>query len=197
MAMACRLAPRTRSLRTERLHLRIPGLSQRHSITPASVPPALQSPLPCCTTSEYTGYTQLFSHPDNTVRLRYGEVVDGEHGRVLFGSSGPVSHDTQARRVGRVSPGCPRTLVDSERILTQLRLEGYEVVPSYEDADVVLVSTCGFIDSALAYSPPKCSRTESTSSRRSNRQFTSIGSKWRPALSRMNARVCSRGQAGL
>ncbi len=58
------------------------------------------------------------------------------------------SHDTQARRVGMVSLGCPKALVDSERILTQLRLEGYEVVPSYEDADVVVVNTCGFIDSA-------------------------------------------------
>jgi ribosomal protein S12 methylthiotransferase len=51
-------------------------------------------------------------------------------------------------RVGFVSLGCPKALVDSERILTQLRLDGYEVVPTYEDADVVVVNTCGFIDSA-------------------------------------------------
>lgn len=51
-------------------------------------------------------------------------------------------------RVGFVSLGCPKALVDSERILTQLRLEGYDVVPSYEDADIVVVNTCGFIDSA-------------------------------------------------
>lgn len=54
----------------------------------------------------------------------------------------------QAQKVGFVSLGCPKALVDSERILTQLRLDGYEVVPSYDDADVVVVNTCGFIDSA-------------------------------------------------
>lgn len=51
-------------------------------------------------------------------------------------------------KVGFVSLGCPKALVDSERILTQLRLDGYEVVSSYEDADVVVVNTCGFIDAA-------------------------------------------------
>lgn len=51
-------------------------------------------------------------------------------------------------KVGFVSLGCPKALVDSERILTQLKVDGYEVVPSYEDADVVVVNTCGFIDSA-------------------------------------------------
>jgi ribosomal protein S12 methylthiotransferase len=50
--------------------------------------------------------------------------------------------------VGFVSLGCPKALVDSERILTQLKLEGYDVVPTYEAADVVVVNTCGFIDSA-------------------------------------------------
>jgi ribosomal protein S12 methylthiotransferase len=51
-------------------------------------------------------------------------------------------------KVGFVSLGCPKALVDSERILTQLRLEGYDIVPTYQDADVVVVNTCGFIDSA-------------------------------------------------
>lgn len=51
-------------------------------------------------------------------------------------------------KVGFVSLGCPKALVDSERILTQLRMDGYDVVPSYDDADVVVVNTCGFIDSA-------------------------------------------------
>jgi ribosomal protein S12 methylthiotransferase len=51
-------------------------------------------------------------------------------------------------KVGFVSLGCPKALVDSERILTQLRLDGYEVAPDYEDAGVVIVNTCGFIDSA-------------------------------------------------
>ncbi len=50
--------------------------------------------------------------------------------------------------VGFVSLGCPKALVDSERILTQLRTEGYQVVPDYDGADVVVVNTCGFIDSA-------------------------------------------------
>lgn len=52
-------------------------------------------------------------------------------------------------KVGFVSLGCPKNTVDSERILTQLRAEGYDIVPSYHDADVVIVNTCGFIDSAV------------------------------------------------
>lgn len=55
----------------------------------------------------------------------------------------------QNPKVGFVSLGCPKALVDSERILTQLRVEGYNIVPSYDDADVVVVNTCGFIDSAV------------------------------------------------
>jgi ribosomal protein S12 methylthiotransferase len=54
-----------------------------------------------------------------------------------------------APKVGFVSLGCPKALVDSERILTQLRVEGYRIVPSYDDADVVVVNTCGFIDAAV------------------------------------------------
>ena len=54
-----------------------------------------------------------------------------------------------APRVGFVSLGCPKALVDSERILTQLRAEGYVTSPSYDKADVVLVNTCGFIESAV------------------------------------------------
>jgi ribosomal protein S12 methylthiotransferase len=50
--------------------------------------------------------------------------------------------------VGFISLGCPKALVDSERILSQLRLDGYDLVPSYENADVVVVNTCGFLDSA-------------------------------------------------
>lgn len=53
-----------------------------------------------------------------------------------------------APKVGFVSLGCPKALVDSERILTKLRACGYEVAPSYDGADVVVVNTCGFIDSA-------------------------------------------------
>ncbi|MDD1607606.1 MAG: 30S ribosomal protein S12 methylthiotransferase RimO, partial [Methylococcaceae bacterium] len=51
--------------------------------------------------------------------------------------------------VGFISLGCPKALVDSEKILTQLRLEGYEVSPSYQSADLVVVNTCGFIDAAV------------------------------------------------
>jgi ribosomal protein S12 methylthiotransferase len=51
-------------------------------------------------------------------------------------------------KIGFVSLGCPKALVDSERILTQLRQDGYDLVPTYADADVVVVNTCGFIDSA-------------------------------------------------
>ena len=52
------------------------------------------------------------------------------------------------RKVGFVSLGCPKALVDSERILTQLKIDGYDIVPTYEDAEIVVVNTCGFIDSA-------------------------------------------------
>ncbi len=55
-------------------------------------------------------------------------------------------------QVGFVSLGCPKALVDSERILTQLRLEGYAITNTYAGADVVVVNTCGFIDSAKAES---------------------------------------------
>jgi ribosomal protein S12 methylthiotransferase len=58
----------------------------------------------------------------------------------------------QQPKVGFVSLGCPKALVDSERILTQLRVEGYDLVQRYDDADVVVVNTCGFIDSAVAES---------------------------------------------
>jgi len=51
-------------------------------------------------------------------------------------------------KVGMVSLGCPKALVDSERILTRLRADGYAMVPDYDGADVVLVNTCGFLDSA-------------------------------------------------
>lgn len=52
-------------------------------------------------------------------------------------------------KVGFVSLGCPKNLVDSERILTQLKSDGYQIVSSYNDAELVIVNTCGFIDSAV------------------------------------------------
>ena len=65
--------------------------------------------------------------------------------KILFYNS---SMKDTPNKVGFVSLGCPKALVDSERILTQLKLDGYDIVPSYENADVVVVNTCGFIDSA-------------------------------------------------
>jgi ribosomal protein S12 methylthiotransferase len=59
---------------------------------------------------------------------------------------------SESPKVGFVSLGCPKALVDSERILTQLRLDGYRITNEYEDASVVVVNTCGFIDSARAES---------------------------------------------
>jgi ribosomal protein S12 methylthiotransferase len=55
---------------------------------------------------------------------------------------------SSSNKVGFVSLGCPKALVDSERILTKLKSDGYDIVPSYDDADLVVVNTCGFIDSA-------------------------------------------------
>jgi len=55
---------------------------------------------------------------------------------------------SQPAKVGIVSLGCPKALVDSERIITKLRSEGYAISGAYDDADVVLVNTCGFLDSA-------------------------------------------------
>jgi ribosomal protein S12 methylthiotransferase len=69
------------------------------------------------------------------------------------GKSKPAkSTAAQGGKVGFVSLGCPKALVDSERILTQLKVEGYDIVQSYDDADVVVVNTCGFIDSAVTES---------------------------------------------
>lgn len=70
----------------------------------------------------------------------------------LSNSSIDVPKSTSANtppKVGFVSLGCPKALVDSEQILTQLRAEGYGISPSYEGADLVIVNTCGFIDSAV------------------------------------------------
>src|ERR1700732_2853867 len=86
-------------------------------------------------------------------RPRAGGGGGGDHARGEL-IAGPQRRTRRrpaerAPRVGFVSLGCPKALVDSERILTQLRAEGYEVAPSYEAADVVVVNTCGFIDAAV------------------------------------------------
>ena len=62
--------------------------------------------------------------------------------------SQPLSEFSTAPSVGIVSLGCPKALVDSERIITRLRAEGYAISPNYDGADLVLVNTCGFLDSA-------------------------------------------------
>src|SRR5215467_7689435 len=72
-------------------------------------------------------------------------------------SSGTTAHKKprgkeRAPRVGFVSLGCPKALVDSEQIVTQLRAEGYAISPTYDGADLVVVNTCGFIDAAVAES---------------------------------------------
>jgi ribosomal protein S12 methylthiotransferase len=64
-------------------------------------------------------------------------------------NNNPGKAPSRNGRVGFVSLGCPKATVDSEHILTQLRAEGYDIVPSYEDADLVVVNTCGFIDAAV------------------------------------------------
>ena len=54
-----------------------------------------------------------------------------------------------SHKIGFVSLGCPKATVDSEQVITQLRAEGYEIVPQYDEADMVIINTCGFIDSAV------------------------------------------------
>ena len=64
-------------------------------------------------------------------------------------------------KVGMVSLGCPKALVDSERILTKLRADGYQMSPDYAGADVVLVNTCGFLDSRQGGEPVRRSARRS------------------------------------
>src|SRR5262245_52871037 len=72
-------------------------------------------------------------------------------------ASGTTAHKegrgkVRVPRVGFISLGCPKALVDSEQIVTQLRAEGYAISPTYDGADLVVVNTCGFIDAAVAES---------------------------------------------
>jgi ribosomal protein S12 methylthiotransferase len=60
-----------------------------------------------------------------------------------------MTSPAQTHRIGFVSLGCPKATVDSEHILTQLRAEGYTISPSYDEADLVVINTCGFIDDAI------------------------------------------------
>jgi len=69
--------------------------------------------------------------------------------KAVSSRSAPRAGAAPVPKVGFVSLGCPKALVDSERILTQLRAEGYAIAPDYAGADVVVVNTCGFIDAAV------------------------------------------------
>ena len=86
------------------------------------------------------------SNPKQTTTLETPKkVIEEQHKQDLSeGVEFELGH-----RIGFISLGCPKNLVDSERILTQLRTEGYDVVNSYNDADLVIVNTCGFIDTAV------------------------------------------------
>ncbi|MBU2976978.1 30S ribosomal protein S12 methylthiotransferase RimO [Alteromonas sp. C1M14] len=83
--------------------------------------------------------------PNNTTTLETPVKVLDAQSRQAAAQSKTANN----ARIGFISLGCPKNLVDSERILTQLRTEGYDVVPTYNDADLVIVNTCGFIDSAV------------------------------------------------
>ncbi|QTH64296.1 30S ribosomal protein S12 methylthiotransferase RimO [Psychrosphaera ytuae] len=82
--------------------------------------------------------------PNKTTTLETPKKVLKESAALSEGQSFDLGS-----RIGFISLGCPKNLVDSERILTQLRTEGYEVVNTYHDSDLVIVNTCGFIDSAV------------------------------------------------
>ena len=79
---------------------------------------------------------------DSCASTTLGQMLDAQPAQ-------PTQTQSGAARIGFVSLGCPKNLVDSERILTQLRTEGYEVVNRYDNAELVIVNTCGFIDSAV------------------------------------------------
>jgi len=75
-------------------------------------------------------------------------MPSASHSAVPASSAGPRNKADDPPRIGMVSLGCPKALVDSERILTKLRAEGYEISPDYAGADAVIVNTCGFLDTA-------------------------------------------------
>ena len=75
-------------------------------------------------------------------------------------------HSPSPKKIGMVSLGCPKALVDSERILTRLKAEGYETSPTYEGSDAIVVNTCAFIDSAKEESIEEPVRAPDAASRR-------------------------------
>src|SRR6476620_5395491 len=86
------------------------------------------------------------SHPEQGVQAKASLSPESSY----IGAALPMNVTTLPKppRVGLVSLGCPKALVDSERIMTKLRADGYDMSPDYAGADVVLVNTCGFLDSA-------------------------------------------------
>ena len=78
-----------------------------------------------------------------------GGIYSVKSGELVKNHSKSIIKDDSAYKIGFASLGCPKALVDSERILTQLKVEGYQIVPSYGEADAVVVNTCGFIDAAV------------------------------------------------
>ncbi|RHW76183.1 30S ribosomal protein S12 methylthiotransferase RimO [Colwellia sp. RSH04] len=93
------------------------------------------------TSNSAQSQTTTLDIPSKMIEEQHNEVVNSDKESTLVSE--------KAAKVGFVSLGCPKNLVDSERILTQLRTEGYDVVNSYDDAEMVIVNTCGFIDSAV------------------------------------------------
>jgi ribosomal protein S12 methylthiotransferase len=93
---------------------------------------------------DFLEHSQSLAKPRNT---RNGALF---HSAVKWSKARAMT--IHVPKVGLVQLGCPKNLVDSERILTQLRAEGYVIAPGYDDADVVIVNTCGFLDSAKAES---------------------------------------------
>ena len=90
------------------------------------------------------------NNPTSTVQSDVKQTTTLDNpAKVIAEQNAAAQHVENASRIGFVSLGCPKNLVDSERILTQLRTEGYDVVPTYNDAELVIVNTCGFIDSAV------------------------------------------------
>ena len=89
-----------------------------------------------------------FDPKQTTTMETHKKVIEEQANAVKEGQMVQTSNGASSPRIGFVSLGCPKALVDSERILTQLRSEGYDIAADYDGADVVVVNTCGFIDSA-------------------------------------------------
>ena len=92
---------------------------------------------------------QYNSKQTTTLASPSKEIAKQVKEQVCKAKNNDALNSEAAAKIGFLSLGCPKNLVDSERILTQLRTEGYDVTNSYDDAELVIVNTCGFIDSAV------------------------------------------------